>query len=194
MIDRRRIKTFGHEVEQELLNVTDTSILINFSAALTSLYPHLVPIHAFAYDAWDDIVIPLYYEMVYQSFSYKYGIIITSSEVHPYMYTLPCYRGLHHIECILKKPLIEAFINFEWVHVEKQDLENYLIIFKSFGDGSNFLTGGITKEQASEVHFNLVEVEIVSSKTRSSIDGNKYKTMFIRKEDLHFEFVAEEKI
>ncbi|NOU94583.1 hypothetical protein GC093_15340 [Paenibacillus sp. LMG 31456] len=193
MIDRRRTKTFGHELEQELLNVTDTSILINFSDALTSLYPHLVPIHAFAYDAWDDIVIPLFYEMVYESFSFKYGITITPSEVHPYMYTLPCYRGLHHIECTLNKPNIEGFINFEWINVEKQDLENYLIIYKSFGDGYNFLTGGITKEQASEVHFNLVEVEVVSVETGCKVDGNKYKTMFIRKEDLDFEFVAEEK-
>ena len=49
------------------------------------------------------------------------------------------------------------------------------------------LTGGLDTEDAYNVSFNLVEVDIVSTRT-----GNPSKTsVFINKDDLDFEFVAE---
>lgn len=190
MIDRRISKVFDHEVENELIELSDTEILINFSDALTALYPSLIPICAFAYDAWDDIIIPLYYEMVYQTFSFKYGIKIVPSKVHPYMYTLPSYRGIFHVECIPKITRINILKNFEWVTMDIQCLEGKQVIFKSFGDGENFLTGGITKEQSANVHFNLVEVDIVSTESGETDKDNS--PLFIPKEDLDFVFVAED--
>lgn len=83
-------------------------------------------------------------------------------------------------------------MNFEWVNIDRQYFEGKLIIFKSFGDGVNFLTGGIKKEQTSGVHFDLVEVEIVCADTGSPVIGSNYETMYFSKMDLNFVFVAED--
>ncbi|KKC48459.1 hypothetical protein VE23_17390 [Paenibacillus sp. D9] len=185
------MKLINHGVEDDLSYVTDTEILINFSNALNSLYPYLIPINAFAYDAWDDIVVPLFYEMVYQSFSYKYGITLTPKDVHAYEFTLSSYHGKCHIECYPIKESLAVFTNFEWVNVSKEHFEGTLLIFKSFGDGINFLTGGIKKEQAAQVHFNYVEIEIVSEETGSK-RGNEFETIYIPAKDLDFVFIADD--
>ena len=44
------------EIDGILKAISETEIMINFQVALTNLYPQLIPIHAFCYDAWDDIV------------------------------------------------------------------------------------------------------------------------------------------
>ncbi|MUT68327.1 hypothetical protein [Paenibacillus sp. NEAU-GSW1] len=191
MIDRRKIKLFNHDIEDDLNHVSDTEILINFNNALTSLYPYLIPINAFAYDAWDDIVIPLFYEMVYQSFSYKYGITLTPEDVHAYEFTLSSYHGKCHIECIPIKDSLAVFNNFEWVNISKVHFEGALLIFKSFGDGINFLTGGIKKEETAKVHFNYVEIEIVSEVTGSKRES-EFETIYIDAKDLKFEFIADD--
>ncbi|MGE7717474.1 hypothetical protein ACQKME_24910, partial [Priestia megaterium] len=49
MIDNRLSKIKNHEVDDSLSTLTDTDILLNFQQAITSLYPHLIPIHAHAY-------------------------------------------------------------------------------------------------------------------------------------------------
>ncbi|MWC30250.1 hypothetical protein [Paenibacillus sp. MMS18-CY102] len=185
MIDRRNAKTFNHEAESGLKEVSDTAILLNFSNALTSLYPHLVPIHANAYDAWDDIVEPLFHEMVYQTFAFKYGLSLSRSQVHTYGVTLRSYRGICHIECTPKSYPLAVFKNHEWVQTDEFFFEGKPMIFKSFGDGVNFLSGGIMIGARSEVHFNLVEIELIAT--------GPIETLYISKEDLNFAFVAEDK-
>ncbi|MGM0885104.1 MAG: hypothetical protein ACQEXQ_29185 [Bacillota bacterium] len=187
MIDRRVLKVYDHEIDDGLNEISDTAILLNFNSAIYSLYPHLIPIYAHAYDAWDDIVIPLFYEMVYKTFAFKYGVNITPKETHSYMYTLKCYKGIHHIECIPKELTIKALVNGEWVNIDTGYLKDKMLIYKSFGDGLHFLTGGIDASQASKVHFDLVEVDIVYSETGYCSKG----TVFIHKDDLDYSFVAE---
>lgn len=60
MIDRRLLKVEDHEKDIDLQSLTDTDILLNFGNTLTDLYPHLIPIEAFAYDSWDDMVMPFF--------------------------------------------------------------------------------------------------------------------------------------
>ncbi|MGE8204692.1 hypothetical protein ACQKP0_09015 [Heyndrickxia sp. NPDC080065] len=48
MIDKRVIKDNDHEIDAALQEISDTTILLNFQKAAVSLYPHLIPIHAFA--------------------------------------------------------------------------------------------------------------------------------------------------
>lgn len=187
MIDKRDLKEFEHEIDDTLQGISDTSILINFQQAIVSLYPHLIPINAFAYDPWDDIVMPLFYEMVYNTFSFKYGIDIDWNETHTYMFTLRCYKGINHIECIPKHPTIKALVNDEWVEINNNDLEGKVLVFKSFGDGVHFLTGGLDVDDAYNVRFDLVEVDIVSTLTGYC----SKESVFINKDDLDFEFVAE---
>ncbi|MDQ0890252.1 hypothetical protein QFZ81_005340 [Paenibacillus sp. V4I9] len=155
------------------------------------MYPYLIHVNAFAYDAWDDIVVPLFYEMVYQSFSYKYGITLTPKDVHAYEFTLSSYHGKCHIECFPIKESLAVFTNLEWVSVSKGDFEGKLLILKSFGDGVNFLTGGIKKEQAAQVHFNYAEIEIVREETGSK-SGSEFETMYIPVKDLNFVFIADD--
>jgi len=187
MIDKRTIKVNDHEIDDALHEITDTETLLNFQKAIVSLYPHLIPIHAFAYDAWDDIVMPLFYEIVYKTFSFKYGIDVKSSETHTYMFTLRYYKGINHIECIPKHSSFKALINAEWIDMDKSSLEEKVLIFKSFGDGVHSLTGGLDVKEAYKVNFDLVEVDIFSA-----ITGYRSKTsVFINKEELDFVFVAE---
>ena len=187
MIDKRHLKEFEHEVDEGLQGISDTSILLNFQRAIVSLYPHLIPIYAFAYDSWDDIVMPLFYEMVYNTFAFKYGIDVNWNETHTYMFTLRCYKGINHIEGIPKHTSFKALINDEWIEMDKNDLEEKVLVFKSFGDGVHFLTGGLDVEESNNVSFDLVEVDIVSSLT-----GYRSKTsVFINKDELDFVFVAE---
>ncbi|MCM3405341.1 MULTISPECIES: hypothetical protein [Bacillaceae] len=130
---------------------------------------------------------PLFYEMVYNTFAFKYGIEINGDETHTYMFTLRCYKGINHIECIPKHPSFKALINDEWIEMDKDDLEEKVLVFKSFGDGVHFLTGGLDVEEAYNVSFDLVEVDIVSE-----ITGYPSKTsVFINKDQLDFVFVAE---
>jgi hypothetical protein len=187
VIDKRQSKDNDHEIDDALQDITDTTILLNFQKAIVSLYPHLIPIHAFAYDAWDDIIMPLFYEMVYKTFAFKYGIDVKYYETHTYMFTLSCYKGINHIECVPKHTSFKALINDEWIDMEKSSLEEKVLVFKSFGDGIHFLTGGLDVEDAYDVSFDLVEVDIVSTKTcyRSKT------SVFIKKEELEFMFVAE---
>ncbi|RDW17665.1 hypothetical protein [Oceanobacillus chungangensis] len=187
MIDNRRLKEFEHEIDDDLQGISDTSILLNFQQAIVSLYPHLIPINASAYDSWDDIVMPLFYEMVYNTFAFKYGIDINWDETHTYMFSLRCYKGINHIECIPKHYSFAVLVNEQWIEMDNDDLEEKVLVFKSFGDGVHSLTGGLDAEDAYNVSFNLVEVDIVSAST-----SNPAKTsLFINKEQLDFVFVAE---
>ena len=187
VIDKRVSRDNDHEIDDALKEISDTSILLNFQKAIVSLYPHLIPIQAFAYVGWDDIIMPLFYEMVYKTFAFKYGIDVQPNETHTYMFTLRCYKGINHIECIPKQSSFKALINDEWVEMDKSSLVDKVLVFKSFGDGIHFLTGGLEIEEACKVSFDLVEVDIVST-----ITGYRSKTsVFINKDELDFVFVAE---
>jgi len=84
---------------------------------------------------------PLFYEMVYNTFSFKYGININGNETHTYIYTLSCYKRINHIECIPKHHPFKALVNGKWIEMNKNDLHEKVFVFKSFGDGEHFLSG-----------------------------------------------------
>ncbi|AKP76697.1 hypothetical protein AS52_01732 [Priestia megaterium Q3] len=191
MIDNRLRKIKNHEINDSLSELTDTEVLLNFQRAITSLYPHLIRIHAHACESWDDIVIPLFYEMVYKTFSFKYGVEIMASEAHPFLFTLRCYEGIHHIQCLPKASSFQGILNNEKFGVSKENLEGKRLIFKSFGDSINGLTMGLDSEDAHAVHFNLVEVDVVCAQSNKRIGIDGCTTFFIHKDDVEFEFVAE---
>lgn len=171
--------------------LTDTDILLNFQQAITSLYPHLIPIHAHAYDAWDDIVIPLFYEMVYKTFTYKYGIEIEPNETHAYMFTLRCYEGIHHIECFPKMASFKGILNNDYFEVNDEELKGKRLVFKSFGDSVHYLTTGLDTENTDAVNFELVEVNVICSQSNRITDIDGCTTFFIHKDDVEFMFIAE---
>ncbi|MBK5432150.1 hypothetical protein ACFVWC_29695 [Bacillus mycoides] len=191
MIDRRLLKVEDHEKDIDLQSLTDTDILLNFGNTLKDLYPHLIPIAAFAYDSWDEIVMPLFFEMVHRTFAYKYGINVKPNEYHTYSFTLHCYKKIHHIECILKQDKTKGYVNGELTCLHRSDLSNKLMIFKSFGDRIHSLTMGIELEDAKQFRFDMVEVEIVCKETGYRFLKHANDTIFLPKDSLLFEFVAE---
>ena len=191
MIDRRIARNNPHEIEESLKDLSDTEVLLNFCNALKSLYPNLIPIFAFAYDSWDDIIEPLFHKMVYVTFKYKYGIKVLEKESHTYNIPHQSYKGFNHIECIPKSSSLKALVNGNWIMLKREDLANKLLVFKSFGDGMHFLTGGLDVKEAYGVTFDLVEVDLVDSITEVSLREYKDSTIFVNKEDINFEFVPQ---
>lgn len=187
MIDNRSSKVFDHDIDENLQSLSDTSIVLNFQKAIVDLYPHLIPIHAFAWNALDDIIMPLFYGMVYNTFSYKYGIEINEGETHIYRFSLRCYKGINHIACLPKQKAIAVLINEEWINIDEQEWKGKSLVFKAFGDGVYYPGGGLDVEEAKKVNFNLVEVDIISNS-----NGRPTKSgVFVHKEDVEFEFIAE---
>ncbi|WP_407545278.1 hypothetical protein [Priestia sp. HNGD-A6] len=191
MIDNRLSKIMNHEVDDALSELTDTDILLNFQQAIKSLYPHLIPIHAHAYDAWDDIVIPLFYEMVYKTFTYKYGIEIEPNETHAYMFSLRCYEGIHHIECFPKMAAFKGILNNDYFEVNNGELKGKRLVFKSFGDSVHYLTTGLDTENTDAVNFELVEVDVICAQSNRITDIDGCTSFFIHKDDVEFTLVAE---
>jgi len=191
MIDNRLSKIKNHEVDDALSELTDTDILLNFQQAITSLYPHLIRIHAHAYYAWDDIVMPLFYEMVYTTFAYKYGIEIEPNETHTYMFSLRCYQGIHHIECFPKMESFKGILNNDYFEVNDKDLKGKRLIFKSFGDSVHYLTTSLDTGNTDAVNFELVEIDVICSQSNRLTDIDGCTTFFIHKDDVEFVFIAE---
>ncbi|WP_341284873.1 hypothetical protein [Priestia megaterium] len=191
MIDNRLSKIKNHEVDDSLSELTDTDILLNFQQAITGLYPHLISIHAHAYDAWDDIVIPLFYEMVYKTFTYKYGIEIEPNETRAYMFSLRRYEGIHHIECFPKMAPFKGILNNDYFEVNDEELKGKRLVFKSFGDSVHYLTTGLDTENTDAVNFELVEVDVICSQSNRITDIDGCTTFFIHKDDVEFMFIAE---
>ena len=99
------------------------------------------------------------------------------------MFSLNSYKGIHHIECVPKvHDLFKIYINEEWIEMDNKKFERNVFVFKSFGDGLHFLTGGIEIEDAYRVGFDLVEVDIVSTITGLP----SKKSIFIDKEHVDF--------
>lgn len=78
------------------------------------------------------------------------------------MFSLRCYKGINHIECIPKHHTFAVLVNGQCIEMNNDDFEEKVLVFKSFGDGIYSLTGGLYVEDAYNVSFNLAVVDIVS--------------------------------
>jgi hypothetical protein len=154
--DNRKVKVINAEIDGILEAISETEIIINFQVALTNLYPQLIPIHAFCYDAWDDIVEHLYYEMVWKTFSWKYGIKIKKINTHGYGFEFN--EGTHHIVCHPKNELV---CSSDGTSIKISDLNGPELIFKEFTDGIHYLSGSINVEAAKNVKFNYVRADLL---------------------------------
>ena len=191
MIDRRTKKEEECEIEKSLENISDTHILLNFQRAVISLYPHLVPILAHCYDPWDDLSEDLFYQMVYGTFAWKYGVPISSKEHHKYAFSKHCYRKIHHIECIPKQKVIPMICNEEQVSLSSEDLSGRVLVFREFGDSKYWLSGEIEPSEASNVKFDHTAVEIVSLESGFRFRDLSENSYFIHNDHLDYSFVAE---
>lgn len=166
MKDKRTSKNQHDEVDVKLMDLSDTNILLEFSKLLTSSYPHLIRIGAFCYDPYDNFAESLYYNFVYTAFSSKYGAIIDSHQIHRYGFTLHSYHKIHHIEIKPKSyPLTLVSKSIEHVSLTEGQLKNKELIFISFGDTINNLSGHADEVDAKTVNFNFTEFAMIDNKT-----------------------------
>ncbi|PEB61189.1 hypothetical protein COJ92_28880 [Priestia megaterium] len=134
---------------------------------------------------------PLFYEMVYKTFTYKYGIEIEPNETHAYMFSLRRYEGIHHIECFPKMAPFKGILNNDYFEVNDEELKGKRLVFKSFGDSVHYLTTGLDTENTDAVNFELVEVDVICSQSNRITDIDGCTTFFIHKDDVEFMFIAE---
>ena len=84
MIDDEFLVCEECESAPELAKSTDTEIVLNFQRAITDLYPRLIPISAYCYDAWDEIVERLFCAMTDDVVAWKYGVSVPWAHHHKY--------------------------------------------------------------------------------------------------------------
>ena len=174
------------------LRLTDSEILLNYSEFLVHAYPFLMKIDAACYNLFDDFCYATFYEMVYKVFADKYQKKITYEETHKYGMTLHSYIKISHIEVLPKiVPFIVTNMDNEIVIDEKM-MRNNAIVFKSFGNGINWLSGSIEKEDLANVNFSKAEIELFEK--TSGLRYRKYKDccFWINKDQVDYVFVSEE--
>ncbi|QVK18194.1 hypothetical protein KHQ81_00300 [Mycoplasmatota bacterium] len=184
MIDRRSIKNKTYEVEKDLKNLDDSSILLNFKEVLTKIYPNLIKVIAHAYDSWDNISENLFNELVYNTFAWKYGIQIDFKNIVVYESSNPSVSHFH-IQCFPKKKLSKIYKFNEEKQINFDDYKNVVLIFDCFMDGINYLSSGISVDKAKNVNFDMVHVSLVDIIKDKVLDN-----FFMHYQDVDYQFVA----
>ena len=157
-----------------LQNLTDTEILLEFSKALTLLYPSLVKLRSHCDDSFDEVSQNLFFDLVYYTFAGKYGSIISKTETHKYGFALHTYRHINHIS-IKPKTFPISFIDSTGqtkLYTEK-DFTDKEFVFIQFGDTVNFLSSDEEDLLIDKVNFEYVNFAIV----------DKLKGLYFRNSD-----------
>lgn len=148
------------EIDERLSAVSDTTIMLNFSKALTALYPYMKAICAHCYDAYDDIVEPLYHAMVFFTFAGKYGVCTPVESCHKYEFVSCNYEQLMHVRVSPKNvPFVAKSIDGSF-EITEAFLRNNILIFHGFGDGEHALSACVSLGDSDDVSFDLTAVEV----------------------------------
>lgn len=162
MIDNRKILQQHSEVDPLLQTLTDTEVLLEFSNALTLLYPSLIKLRSHCYDNFDNVSENLFFDLVYYTFAGKYGAIIKKTETHKYGFTLHTYRHINHISIKPKSfPITIIDSNGKTtLYTEKEFVEKEFVLIQ-FGDKINDLTSDEEGLELDKVNFQYVNFAIV---------------------------------
>lgn len=162
MIDKRKILKQHDEVDALLQNLTDTEILLEFSKALTLLYPSLVKLRSHCYDNFDNVSENLFFDLVYYTLAGKYGAIISKTETHKYGFTLHTYRHINHISIKPKAfPISFTDSNGQTILFNETDFADKEFVFIQFGDTVNLLSSDEEDLLIDKVNFEYVNFAIV---------------------------------
>ena len=191
MIDKRNIKNQHQEIDEQLKNLSDTEIMLEFSSMLTSIYPHLVKTHNHCYDPFDDISENLYFNFVHSTFSGKYGSVINRQETHKYGFSLHCYRHINHISITPKHfPFTCDSSQGQLTFKDKQEFDDKEFIFILFGDKQNYLSGDSDQVDVETVNFDFVNFIMVDKK--SGLNFRNQDSLWADKNLVDFELVLED--
>ncbi len=191
MIDKRTTKNQHQEIDEQLKNLSDTEIMLEFSSLLNSIYPHLVKTHNHCYDPFDNISEVLYFNFVHSTFSGKYGSIINRQETHKYGFSLHCYRNINHISIAPKHfPFTSESSQGQLTFKDKQEFEDKEFIFILFGDKQNNLSGDSDQVKVETVNFDFVNFIMVDKK--SGLNFRNQDSLWVDKNLVDFELVLED--
>jgi hypothetical protein len=162
MIDKRKILKQHDEVDLLLQNLTDTEVLLEFSKALTLLYPSLIKLRSHCYDNFDVVSENLFFDLVYYTFAGKYGAIISKTETHKYGFALHTYRQINHISIKPKVfPVSFTDSNGQTIVFNETDFADKEFVFIQFGDTVNLLSSDEEDLEIEKVNFDYVNFAIV---------------------------------
>jgi hypothetical protein len=191
MIDKRKIKNQHDEIDEQLKNLSDTEIMLEFSRLLTSIYPHLAKTRNHCYDQFDDISEDLYFNFVHSTFSGKYGCVIFSQETQKYGFSLHCYRQINHISIAPKNyPFSCDSSQGQITFNDKKELDDKELVFILFGDKENYLSGESDEVDVETVNFDYVNFVIVDRK--SGLNFRDQNSLWADKNLVDFELVLED--
>ncbi len=191
MKDKRTIINQHDETDEQLKSLSDTSIMLEFSKLLTSIYPHLIKVGTHCYDPYDDISESLFLNFVYSTFSGKYGAIINKHQIHRYGFTLHCYHKINHIEVKPKSfPLTLIASQGQQAILTEEELKDKELIFIAFGDTVNNLSGDPSQVNPETVNFNFTLIAIVDSETGLYFRNAKHH--WVANNLIEFELVLED--
>jgi len=191
MIDKRTIKIQHQKIDDQLKNLSDTEIMIEFSRLLTSIYPHLVKTRNHFNDPYDDISESLYFNFVHSTFSGKYGSVIDRLETHKYGFLLHCYRHINHISVTPKNyPFTCDSSEGQLTFKDKQELDDKEFIFILFGDKQNYLSGDSDQVDVETVNFDFVNFVMVDKRT--GLNFRNQDSLWVDKNLVDFELVLED--
>lgn len=191
MIDKRNKKNQHEEIEEQLKNLSDTEIMLEFSRLLLSVYPHLVKTHNHCYDPFDDISENLYFNFVHSTFSGKYGCIIDEDETHKYGFSLHCYRHINHISITPKNyPFTCVSSQGQTTFKDKQEIDDKEFVFIQFGDRQNYLSGDRDQVDIETVNFDFVNFVMIDKK--SGLNFRNLDSLWVDKNLVDFELVLED--
>jgi hypothetical protein len=191
MLDKRTIFKQHEEISQDLLNLTDTEIVLEFSKILTLIYPSLVKLEEHCYDTFDVITESLYFDTIYSAFSGKYGAVIAREETHKYGFSLHCYHKLNHIN-ITPKEFPTTILSTSGIEMEITEdfFKTKELVFIDFGDTVNFFSADKDNIDLKSVNFDYSRLAIVDKNIGLTFkDEDQY---WIINSNVEFELVLED--
>jgi len=179
------------EIDERLLSLSDTSIMLNFSAVLTAIYPHMKHVYAHCWDPYDEVVEPLYHALVYCTFAGKYGVCVPAKECQTYESVSCDYQKKIHVRVYPKSTPLSAHGDQGPFSITAEFLASHYFLFHGFGDSIHHLTGGEVADDPYDVTFNLTAVQVhdPSALERSA----EPVLLWVPNELVEYEFVCPER-
>ena len=155
---------------------SDNEIMCNFINCIKAMYPYLILGDSYCYDSWDRIIEPLYFELVLNTYHWKYHDKGAEKEKCHVYETEIIDLEKSHIICTATDETISVYsICGETLEMNSKEYE---FIFNSIGDGKHILTGSFEKEEALTIKFDMVKVQIKNIRT-GKIEDSKFEYLYL---------------
>lgn len=175
------------ETDPRLQRLSDTDILLNFAAALGSLYPYMRAVSAHCYDPYDEVVESLFRALVLGGFSAQYGVAVPTEQCHMYEGDRTSYAAVHRVGVVPKRLPLAVLVSGEPLSLSEAELAGRDLVFLNFGDGLHSLTSPESENDPYDLSFHLTRFTIVDVSSRSP--EAEQSRLWVPNSDVTYEFV-----